>query len=232
MGYTGPSTTQEREIETVSVVELDTSGELNVVTGDHAALTVTAGENVIDRLTSEVEDEVLHLGLEGEPLAWGGDIRYELSVPTLDAISVLGSGTATVDFTGAAGPIILVKGSGSVHAEGIAADSASITVDGSGSIAIQDIDAPKLTTKIDGAGEITVNGTTGEHDVEIRGSGDYYAHNLESTNARVVIRGSGTADLSVSGALDATIDGSGEIRYAGSPEITQDISGSGEVVPR
>src|SRR5690625_6542102 len=53
--YTGPSTTQEREIETVSVVELDTSGELNVVTGDHAALTVTAGENVIDRLTSEVE---------------------------------------------------------------------------------------------------------------------------------------------------------------------------------
>ena len=157
MGYTGPSTTQEREIETVSVVELDTSGELNVVTGDHAALTVTAGENVIDRLTSEVEDEVLHLGLEGEPLAWGGDIRYELSVPTLDAISVLGSGTATVDFTGAAGPIILVKGSGSVHAEGIAADSASITVDGSGSIAIQDIDAPKLTTKIDGAGENTMS---------------------------------------------------------------------------
>src|SRR5690625_6595281 len=41
--YTGPSTTQEREIETVSVVELDTSGELNVVTGDHAALTGTAG---------------------------------------------------------------------------------------------------------------------------------------------------------------------------------------------
>lgn len=230
--YTGPSTTQEREIEMVSAVELDTSGELNVTRGGHTALTVTAGENVIDRLTSEVKDEVLHLGIDGEPLAWGGDIRYELTVPTVDAISVLGSGEATVDFTGAAEPIILVEGSGSVHANGIAADSASMTVNGSGSIAAQDIDAQKLATKIDGAGEITVNGRTDEHEVEVRGSGGYYAHDLESTNARVVIGGSGTADVFVSGALDATIDGSGEIRYAGSPEIMQDISGSGEVVPR
>lgn len=230
--YTGPSTTQEREIEVVSAVELDTSGELSVTAGDETALTVTAGENVIDRLTSEVDDEVLHLGIDGEPLAWGGDIRYELTVPTLDAISVLGSGEATVDFTGAGEPVILVKGSGSIHAEGIAADSASMTVDGSGSITVQGIDLQKLRTKIDGAGEITADGTTDEHDVEIRGSGDYYAHDLESTNARVVIRGSGTADISVSDALDATIEGSGEIHYAGNPEITQDISGSGEVAPR
>lgn len=230
--YTGPSATQGREIETVSAVELDTSGELNVATGDHATLTVTAGENVIDRLTAEVKDEVLHLGIDGEPLAWGGDIRYELTVPTLDAISVLGSGEAKVDLTGAAEPAILVKGSGSVHAEGIAADSASMTVAGSGSIAVQSIDVQKVTTKIDGAGEITANGTTDEQDVEIRSSGDYYAHDLESTNARVAIGGSGTADVSVTGALDATIGGSGEIRYAGRPKITQDISGSGEVVPR
>lgn len=78
--YTGPATTQEREIDTVNAVELDTSGELIVTRGEHIGLTVTAGEKVIDRLTSDVEDEVLHLGLDGEPLAWGGDIRYELTI--------------------------------------------------------------------------------------------------------------------------------------------------------
>ncbi|QQT68768.1 DUF2807 domain-containing protein [Brevibacterium casei] len=230
--YTGPATTQEREIDTVNAVELDTSGELIVTRGEHVGLTVTAGERVIDRLTSDVEDEVLHLGLDGEPLAWGGDIRYELTIPTLDAVTVLGSGDAEVDFTGAAEPMVLVQGSGSVRASGIKADVASITVNGSGSITVDHIDVQELTTKIDGAGSVAASGTTATQDVEIRGSGEYQAEDLQSTDARIEVRGSGMADVLISGTLDALIDGSGEIRYSGDPKIKEEISGSGKVISR
>lgn len=225
----GPSTTQERTIEAVSAVELDTSGTLNVTQGEQIALTVTAGENVIDRLTSEVDAGVLHLGVEGEPLAWSGDIRYELTVPTLDMVTVLGSGTAEADFTGAAEPVVLVKGSGSVQATGIMAETVSITLDGSGSISLEDIEVQDLMAQTNGSGEISVSGTTVAQSAEIRGSGDYRAQDLQSTDARIVMRGSGMAAASVSGTLDAVIDGSGEIRYSGDPEVREEISGSGSI---
>lgn len=229
---TGPPTTQERAIEAVGAVELDTSGELIVTRGDRAALTVTAGEKVIDRLTSEVDDDVLRLGIDGEQLARGGDIRYELTLPALDTIAVQGSGEADVDFTGASAPVMLVKGSGSVRASGVIGDVATIALDGSGSIAMEDIDVRELATKIDGAGEVTASGTVVAQDVEIRGSGEYKAHDLQSTDARAMVRGSGAADVLVSGTLDATIDGSGEIRHSGDPEVTEKVFGSGEVIPR
>lgn len=228
----GPKTTEERELVDVDVVELDTGGSLHVTLGETPSLTVTAGEKVIDSLTAEVHAGVLRLGTDGEPLAYAGEIRYELTVTSLSSITVLGSGDADVDFTGTSDPVVVVKGSGSVDATGVDAESLSLTMDGSGSISVDGATAEEITVRVEGSGGVSIDGTAARQDAEIRGSGDYSAAGLDSADARVVVLGSGMADVSASASLDAVIDGSGEIAYTGDPRLTEKIEGSGDVIRR
>lgn len=225
----GPRATQQRAIDDVSVVELATGGSLNVTRGDSPSLTIIAGEKIIDRLTADVESGVLRLDMTGPSAGYAGEIRYELVIGTLTSISVLGSGDATVDLSGAAETVIVVKGSGTVVASGIDAERASLTVDGAGDIDVEDAAATQLTARIDGSGDVRISGTVTEQDVEVRGAGDYSASALDSVDARVTVLGSGDASVSVSGSLDVRIDGSGQITYSGDPRVTKEISGSGEL---
>lgn len=80
---TGPRVTEEIAVADIDAVELATSCDLTVTLGDASALTVTAGEEIIDRLTAEVVDGVLRLDMEEAPFGWTGEIRYELTVTAL-----------------------------------------------------------------------------------------------------------------------------------------------------
>ena len=227
--HPGSSVTEERTIDDIDSVSLETSGDLTVVVGEVPALTVTAGEDVISRLGSEVDDGVLRLTMDDTPLPHGGVIRYQLTVTTLESLTVLGSGDAFVDLSAAEQPALTVRGSGDIEAKGIDAQTAELTIDGSGEILVRDASVESLTVRLEGSGGVSIGGNADAQDVEIDGDGDYRAADLRSVEARVAIRGAGDAELSVSGALDARIDGSGEIVYEGDPEVTKSISGSGEI---
>jgi len=225
----GPAITQEREISDVSVVELDSSGDLTVTLGATPSLTVTAGERVIDSLTADVEDGVLRLGTDGESMLGNGKIRYALTVNSLESLTVLGSGDASIDLSGANEPTINVRGSGDVDATGIDAGTAILTPDGSGVIDVRDAVVEELTVRIEGSGGVSIAGTAGTQRVDINGDGRYEASGLRSTQAFVTIRGAGSADVTAEGTLDAVIDGSGDISYSGDARVTEDVSGSGDV---
>lgn len=107
-----------------------------------------------------------------------------------------------------------------------------LRLSGSGSLTTTGIDARELTIEISGSGDITMSGAADSHTVDIAGSGNYDASGLHTDTATVRISGSGDATLGILGTLDATINGSGNIAYAGTPLVTQDVSGSGELVQR
>ncbi|KJQ54727.1 GIN domain-containing protein [Microbacterium sp. SA39] len=228
----GPAVSQDREVTDVTGVELDTSGDLTVTSGATPSLRVTAGERIIDSLTAEVDDGVLRLGMDGEPPLRSGDIRYELTVSSLESLAVFGSGDASVDFTGASAPTITIRGSGDVEARGIDASGAALTIDGSGEIAVRDAVLETLTVRIDGSGEVEIDGTTTTQRVEIGGAGGYDAEGLRSSDTSVTIRGPGSATVTAEKTLEAIIDGSADISYGGSARVTQEVSGSGDVARR
>lgn len=207
----GPRVDEERSIEAVEAVVLQTSGDLTVVVGDTPSLRISAPENVLERLTSDIEGDALVLGLRGPGFgAWLGEIRYELTVPRLSEVTIEGSGDVRADFTGA--------------------DDVRITIEGSGDVEATGIDAATVESVIDGSGEIDLAGTTERQTIEINGSGDVDADDLESRTARVEISGSGDVELHVTETLDAEISGSGELRHRGGAAVTGDVSGSGEIV--
>jgi hypothetical protein len=110
-------------------------------------------------------------------------------------------------------------------------DLTGLAVSGSGSVGISRLATTSLVTKISGSGMITATGTAENQDLDISGSGRYQADQLIGKTVKVVISGSGSADVHATEALDIHLSGSGTLTYSGNPQrVTQEISGSGKVI--
>jgi hypothetical protein len=65
----------------------------------------------------------------------------------------------------------------------------------------------------------------------VQGSGTINAPALSAGKATIIIQGSGDVTLTAIEQLNATVEGSGNVRYGGKPLVTSRIQGSGTVVP-
>lgn len=210
IGDPGPQTTEEREIATVSAVRLSTSGDLVITPGD-AALTVTAGEDALPHLDSDVDGDTLVLDTDGT-IGSLGEVRYALTLPELTELRV--------------------SGSGGVQADGFTGDKLRLEVSGSGNLELGDLTVDRLEVSIQGSGQVDLSGRTDSQSVGVSGSGDYGAVDLVSREASVDVSGSGSVDLDVTERLEVSISGSGDVTYSGDPSVDSAISGSGSVSPR
>lgn len=207
----GPSETRDIDIVDVSSVRLATSGELVVRRGTTPSLTVTAGERTQDRLVSEVRDGVLVLDATGGFFGSVGDIRYELVV----------SGVGE----------LVVSGSGDVSGDDVTGDDLRVLIEGSGDVDLTRVDADDVRVSVEGSGNVDLGGRSRALSVGIAGSGDVDLEDLAVQDADVSIEGSGEVALDVRSRLAVRIAGSGSVTYSGSPEVRQDIEGSGSVQP-
>jgi hypothetical protein len=108
----------------------------------------------------------------------------------------------------------------------------AVRIDGSGKVVLRDLRGPRLRTEIHGSGEVRAGGRVDRLRSRVDGSGDLHLAALRADDAAVVMSGSGSADLGATERLDAEIDGSASVSYAGDPAITEDISGSGQIQHR
>lgn len=204
----GPITTENREIDAVSSVLLDASGDLTIREGE-PSLVIHAPASLLDRLTSAVKNGVLVLGVTpGTPGFALSKVSYELTLPSLESLELTGSGDIDSDVPG---------------------DTLSIDLSGSGDITIDAIDAASVTLDISGSGDVELSGRSDELSISLDGSAEVSAEELDSTRVTVELDGSGDISVAASSTLDVSISGSGAVEYKGSPDVTQEISGSGEV---
>jgi hypothetical protein len=210
----GPVQTEERVVGAdVHAVKLETSGRLDVVIGDETSLTVSAPAALLNRLTSDSAGGVLTLGSTGPFLFNAFDtIRYTLTLPLIDALELVGSGDADVDFTGA--------------------DTVEIAVIGSGDVRAVGIDARAVRVALSGSGDATVTGEADDGEFTLDGSGDLDASGLRVSSGAAEVSGSGDVAVNATERLDARVSGSGDVTYTGSPRLASDVSGSGTISGR
>lgn len=207
----GPMTSDSPEIGDVTSVVLNTAGDLTITEGA-PSLTIHAPEAVLDLLTANVSGGVLELDRRPGPwpLNFGNaDVRYELTVPSLDGIEVNGAGD--VDAT-------------------VSSDDLVIDVSGAGDVEVDGIEASSVTVTLSGAGDVSLSGTADSLTVEIDGIGEVDADELEVVDAEVDISGTGDAHVHATGTLRADISGLGSVRHRGGATVDADVSGLGEVV--
>jgi hypothetical protein len=202
--------TESRDVRGFDAVEVAGIGTLVVTQGDSEHLTISAEDNILPKLASDVVNGRLELHPEANThLDTTQPIRYDLTVKQLKEIRLAGSGD--------------------IQASTLNADSLDLAVAGSGNGNIGHLTAKTLNVTIAGSGTLTLAGQAVQQNVHISGSGRYRASDLQSQQANVDIAGSGDCAVRVSDRFDVMIAGSGNVTYLGSPTVNQTIVGSGRV---
>jgi len=211
----GPLVTQTRTVGDFSGVSSEMSGQVNFSIAPAYKVEITAQQNILDVLNTDVVNGVLHIDFKNNVrVKQHEDLLINITAPYADYFRLSGSGNMNVQGD-------------------ITADNLKVTLSGSGDIAVQNaMIADKIDAEISGSGNISIaNGSAVNEDIDISGSGKVEMPGVNAESAVTHTSGSGDVKLAVSKNLDAHISGSGSVYYHGNPIISTHISGSGRVIP-
>lgn len=185
----GVAATQARSLPPLTSVDLTGANNVVVRVGARQSVIVHADSNLLGRVTTQVSSGSLVIGNTPGTLNARSPTFVAVSVPSLDALTVQGSGNISV--TGINSPSLTVRlpGSGTIHAAGTTAQL-DVAIGGSGTALLSQLIAGDATASINGSGSIVLTATH-SLDASISGSGTIlYAGN--PTQVTKSVTGSGT----------------------------------------
>jgi hypothetical protein len=246
----GKITEETREVSNFTRVELRSIGNLTITQGSEEALTVSADDNLLPYITTDVVAGTLEISTKSDTnINPTQAIEYHLTVKSLSSVVLAGFGNINADKLSGDSLQIKLTGSGDIRIGELSGENlamnltgfGNINVDsmevakpvmdlsGSGDIKVGSLKASNLSLSISGFGNATVSGNTDSETIRVTGSGNFHGGDLDSRDAEVTISGFGNATVWAEDSLDLKVTGSGNIDYFGDPRITQTITGFGKI---
>ena len=205
----GPIVSENLDLPSFTGVELSISGTVFIKQGPDQEVVIEGQQNIIDEIELDVRNGIWEIETRG-------------CVRNLDELNVF---ITIPDIR-----FLKISGSGRIISENVLiVNDIEMHISGSGDMDIG-LEADDIESKISGSGTIFMEGLADELDLMISGSGDYRAFDLESRIAFIEIRGSGSAEVTVTEELNVKISGSGDVLYKGNPSLNVEITGSGQVI--
>jgi len=164
----GVSKTDTRAVEDFDKVILRGEGMLELAVGPLEPLTVTADDNIVPIITTEVSDGTLTISFTESSIDARTSIVIRGSAPKITSVDCLGAGDIAVRNLVGEEIRLSVLGAGKVLAGG-KADSLALTIKGAGSIDTLGLAADKVSVDIAGAGKAEVDAKK-SLDVSIKGA--------------------------------------------------------------
>ncbi len=215
--------TEKRDVRDFNEVALQGYGDLVIEQNPDApeSLEIEADQDIMSKLTSQVRNGRLILGFDMPWYDWIGwglewlftankSIHYRLSLKHVNSVALSGSASLISNRLESQSLKLVVSGSGKVRLGELQAGSFALTISGSGDIEVSAGKAPK-------------------QDIMISGSGRVHTAGVQTQDTHVTISGSGNAQVDASQTLTVHISGSGDVKYKGTPQVNQSISGAGSV---
>jgi len=185
----GVAATQARSLPPFTVVTVASGDNVVVRVGAGQSVIVHADSNLLGRITTQVSSGSLMIENTPGSLSPRSPTFVAVSVPSLDALTVQGSGNISV--TGISSPSLTVRiaGSGTIHAAGTTA-RLDAAISGSGNVLLSPLIVRDATASINGSGQIELTATH-SLDASISGSGTilYTGNPAQVTKS---VSGSGT----------------------------------------
>jgi len=180
----GVPATQTRDVAAFKSVELAGSNNVVIRIGAKQSVVVKADDNLLDRVTTEVHSGTLVIGNTPGSFSTSTPMSVEVVVPTLDALTLAGSGNLVVDGIDAQSLEVALPGSGTLTGSGTAG-RLDATVGGSGMIQFTGLVAKDVRAVVSGSGSIFVTATE-SLDGSVSGSGAIlYAGNPQTVTKSV-----------------------------------------------
>ncbi|MDB5022340.1 MAG: hypothetical protein JWP78_95 [Mucilaginibacter sp.] len=208
---------EDRHLSGFNAVNLAGSFDVYITQGSTESVKVEAPDNIIDHIITEVSGGVLKIYNKNDNGFHWGDLfgnhkKIAVYVVAKDLNSIGVSGSGDVFFK-----------------EGIRTNSLKLRVSGSGDLYGR-VDVKTLESSISGSGDVKISGRADNSTVSVGGSGDFSARSLMTINTAVRVSGSGDASVNASNRVDASVSGSGDIRYTGGAKsVSSSKSGSGDI---
>ena len=227
----GPMIREARPVSGITGVELATRGKLFITLGETESLEIEGGENRIPLIRTAVQNGMLKIDEDkSSSLGSKEKLYYHLTVKRLNLIKISSSGDIEAPDLEGQKLALIISSSGDLETGVLTVPALDINISSSGDMKIREIKGYKLLVHISSSGDLAIGGGAVEvQDIKISSSGDYNAKNLASKSAMVHLSSSGDATIRVSDALNANTSSSGNVFYAGDPEVKKISTSSGDV---
>jgi len=186
----GVAATQSRVLATFSRLDLAGSNDVTVAVGRRQSVVVRADSNLMRYVTTRVVAGTLVIGTTGS-FTIRSPMSVEVSVPSLAAVALSGSGKISVTGIEAPRLTVTLPGSGALYVSGTVTQL-NVTLDGSGLAQLDSLLARDVHAVVAGSGLIRVTAT-------------------ESLNAAVP--GSGAIIYSGNPQVTSSVTGSGAVTH-------------------
>jgi Putative auto-transporter adhesin, head GIN domain len=166
----GQISSEPRQVSGFTKVELTGNGELTIEQTGTESLTISAAENILPRVSSEVSGDTLVLGPERIiQILPSKPITYALTVKDLTGLAISGSGSVNVSKLATPSLSSKISGSGTMTANGTA-DNQDLDLSGSGRYRAEQLIGKRVKVAISGSGSADVHATE-VLDIQMSGSG-------------------------------------------------------------
>ena len=189
----GVPATESRDVAPFAAVDLAGSNNVTIHVGGEQSVVVSADDNLLDHVTTTVEGGKLVIGTTPGSMATKAPMSVDVTVPTLRALTLSGSGTVVADGIDAKRLTVALPGSGILRANGTAT-TLEVEHAGSGDAQLEGIAASDVHAVLSGSGRIVVTATK-TLDATVSGSGAIFYGGDPSqvttsvTGSGVVMRG-------------------------------------------
>jgi hypothetical protein len=236
-GSNGPSSPGSRLVATESrpldkaVAKVDLAGPVNLILrqGPAPALEVRGEQRLLANIDTSIDGDILHVGPRGILLRHRTPIEVTVTLPSLESLSINGSGEHTVSGFAGEHLDVALDGSGSMKFNG-RYRAIVAAVHGSGDLELTGGTSDTVDAAVIGSGRLTLVGASRELHAELRGSGDLDARHLRADEVDLMQQGSGDCAVYARKRVHAELTGSGAASVYGNPdERSVSRNGSGTV---
>jgi len=165
----GPAKTEERKTAGYFGLVLEAPVKMTYTVGATPSMKISAPANILPLVTTEVKGRNLVIGLS-KSVSMEGMIRVEASGPSLELVTMTGSGDLKLSGESGRKLAVDVSGSGIVTAAG-QVDAASFDISGSGDVKAASLLTQDLRIDVSGSGTISAHAARSVK-VDLSGSGD------------------------------------------------------------
>jgi hypothetical protein len=175
----GPTVARPRPVgETVRSLQISSRVDVRVRHGAQPAVMVHAGRDVIDRVVTQTEGDVLRVAIRDRGIVIGADplrnVTVDVTLPRLDHVLVDGSADVELGAMRARTLTFRVRGAGSLHARGRVGRLVT-DIRGAADARLTRLYARTARISVEGAGGVDV-AVSKRLSVFVRGAGDIIYH--------------------------------------------------------
>lgn len=203
--------TETRELSSFDEIKLGGSFDVTLRKGSRESVKIESETLALDKIETEVDGNTLKVRLKSGTYRNTGKIRLLITFSDLEALTSSGSSTVVCE-------------------DEIEADDFKLECSGSGKIHLAELKASSLDISNSGSGNIEIAGSAQKQSMHLSGSSKIDAFDFQTQESEIHISGSGDVNVNVAESLEASVSGSGDIRYRGNPDVKNiRVSGSGNI---